>query len=344
MADYDPAAPPAFDPNDADEAAEYEFDQQNENEADEDDDDYDPSSFAFDDGASGEPTADATPGDDPTPPVNISSEPPSKPKTVGGFMVDDDEDEEEQDQEDYAAPPAETNGNTESNTQSTTAAIASEAPAAAQDVPIASEPQDTTAAVPSDTQTAQNARLNGSTPVIPVSESATTTSSIPAPAPSTVPAIETPPAAPTEDQGKQTTTLLPPAAAESAVQSATATPQPPSASTAVTQPPQTNGSIPPTPITQRLPHDKVGQLEDRILEDPKGDVEAWRSLIAHYREKNQLDNARKVYSRFFTVFPSAVRIAPLGSLSVSKSCVSAIDASCFQASELISIVVGNNVG
>jgi len=56
----------------------------------------------------------------------------------------------------------------------------------------------------------------------------------------------------------------------------------------------------------RLPQDRVGILEDRIAEDPRGDVEAWLNLIADYRVKNKFDDARKVYERFFQVFPSAV--------------------------------------
>lgn len=59
----------------------------------------------------------------------------------------------------------------------------------------------------------------------------------------------------------------------------------------------------------RLPHDKAGILEDRIQEDPRGDVEAWLALIAEYRSRNKLDDARAVYHRFFKVFPQAVSSA-----------------------------------
>lgn len=57
----------------------------------------------------------------------------------------------------------------------------------------------------------------------------------------------------------------------------------------------------------RLPQDRIGQLEDRVKDDPKGDVNAWLELIAHHRSKNRLDDARAVYARFFEVFPTAVR-------------------------------------
>ena len=56
----------------------------------------------------------------------------------------------------------------------------------------------------------------------------------------------------------------------------------------------------------RLPHDTIGILEDRIKEDQRGDIEAWLELIAEYRKRGKLDDARSVYERFFVVFPSAV--------------------------------------
>lgn len=58
----------------------------------------------------------------------------------------------------------------------------------------------------------------------------------------------------------------------------------------------------------RLPQDRVGIMEDRIAEDPRGDIDAWLSLIGEHRKKNKLDEARTVYDRFFKVFPSAVSL------------------------------------
>lgn len=69
----------------------------------------------------------------------------------------------------------------------------------------------------------------------------------------------------------------------------------------------------------RLPQDRVGQLEDKIADDPKGDVDAWLDLIALHRSKNKLDDARNVYDRFFDVFPTAVSLLPLPSLPVAKT-------------------------
>ena len=58
----------------------------------------------------------------------------------------------------------------------------------------------------------------------------------------------------------------------------------------------------------RLPHDTIGILEDRIKEDEKGDLDAWLSLINEYKRRNKLEDVRKVYDRFFAIFPQAVGI------------------------------------
>ena len=66
----------------------------------------------------------------------------------------------------------------------------------------------------------------------------------------------------------------------------------------------------PTPVSSlpkaRLPNDRVGMLEDRIKEDPRGDMEAWLDLIKEHQARNKLEEARRAYDRFFQVFPSAV--------------------------------------
>lgn len=56
----------------------------------------------------------------------------------------------------------------------------------------------------------------------------------------------------------------------------------------------------------RLPQDRIGIFEDRIQEDPRGDLDAWLNLIGEYRRRDKLDEARAVYSRFFKIFPYAV--------------------------------------
>lgn len=59
----------------------------------------------------------------------------------------------------------------------------------------------------------------------------------------------------------------------------------------------------------RLPHDWVGMLQDRVDEDPRGDIPAWLELIAEHRARNRLDSAREVYEKFLKVFPMAVRLS-----------------------------------
>jgi cleavage stimulation factor subunit 3 len=78
------------------------------------------------------------------------------------------------------------------------------------------------------------------------------------------------------------------------------TPQPQGQSAPAQQKNQVGGK------RKRLPQDTVGRLEDRIAEDPRGDVPAWLALIAEHKRKGKFDDARAVYERFFQVFPQAV--------------------------------------
>jgi cleavage stimulation factor subunit 3 len=57
----------------------------------------------------------------------------------------------------------------------------------------------------------------------------------------------------------------------------------------------------------RLAHDTIGILEDRIMDDPRGDMDAWLSLIGELRSRNKKDDVRSVYGRLFKQFPLAVR-------------------------------------
>ncbi|CAG7947211.1 unnamed protein product [Penicillium nalgiovense] len=64
--------------------------------------------------------------------------------------------------------------------------------------------------------------------------------------------------------------------------------------------------VPDSPASKgRLAHDRVGMLEDRIREDPRGDIPAWLELIAEHRSRNRLDSARDTYERFLKLFPMA---------------------------------------
>ena len=231
------------------------------------DDDYDPSSF-----------------NSPDSPQHVA---PQRPKTIGGFVLDSDDDEDEQ--------------NAVQSPAGAEVAGVDEAPPAHGGVALSdvkevntetihSKPQEDTAAVFSAPQTAQSAHLNGFT------QNASSSSE-----PSThVPAVQTTSATPI-----QTSVASEPKKIVSPVQNVGSTPQPDKDALTLPSTPAMISTMA-TGVTQRLPHDKVGQLEDRIKEDPKADVDAWKSLIAHYREKDQIDNVRKVYWRFLEIFPSAV--------------------------------------
>lgn len=77
----------------------------------------------------------------------------------------------------------------------------------------------------------------------------------------------------------------------------------------------TNSTLP----KARLPHDKVGMLEDRIKDDERGDMDAWLSLISEHRKRGKVDESRKTYERFFGVFPSAVCVIDVSQVSGTKS-------------------------
>lgn len=52
--------------------------------------------------------------------------------------------------------------------------------------------------------------------------------------------------------------------------------------------------------------DPIALLEARVKEDPRGDMDAWLSLIANHRRRNNMEALRDVYNRFVGVFPQAV--------------------------------------
>ncbi|KAL5121168.1 mRNA 3'-end-processing protein rna14 [Pleosporales sp. CAS-2024a] len=72
-------------------------------------------------------------------------------------------------------------------------------------------------------------------------------------------------------------------------------------STAPVTPVPTSAALP----KARLPQDRIGILEDRIAEDPRGDTEAWLSLIEEHRRRHKHDDARSAFDRFLKVFPTA---------------------------------------
>lgn len=104
-----------------------------------------------------------------------------------------------------------------------------------------------------------------------------------------------------------------------APRTATATPAP-TASDVPPQPdpprsPVNGAAVAPGLPKSRLAHDVVGILEDRIKDDPRGDIDAYLELIQEFKNRNKQDEVRRVYEQYLSVFPFAVRVLPLPVLS-----------------------------
>ncbi len=275
------------------------YDQQ---EGGDEDEDYDPSSFNFGDGATEKPGQHipSALGATSAAPQYPQQEQVARPKTVGGFIMeesdDDDDDDEEEDSSMSGAPPPPSQLNGTEGAQSGLGAVAVHE-AAGEDVQLASEPTQDSAAA----QQLHADSLNGSTAF----STMTTTTPLPTDAvQSTIAPAESQPAlsltTAQHDEGKQAA-ISPTADAGPVSVAATSKP-----SVINISAPSDSSAVLAAPTTQRLPHDKVGRLEDRIKEDPKADVEAWWELIHHYRDKDQLDNARRVFDRMLEVWPTSV--------------------------------------
>ncbi|KAL9103325.1 MAG: hypothetical protein Q9163_001631 [Psora crenata] len=86
------------------------------------------------------------------------------------------------------------------------------------------------------------------------------------------------------------------------------TPQAPSTTDTVPSPRDLSNNASSMIPKVRLPHDKVGMLEDKIRDDPRGEVDAWLSLIDEHKKRGKLDDARGVYERFLAAFPFAAEV------------------------------------
>jgi cleavage stimulation factor subunit 3 len=88
-------------------------------------------------------------------------------------------------------------------------------------------------------------------------------------------------------------------------------------STAPVTPVPTSNALP----KARLPQDRIGILEDRIAEDPRGDIEAWLSLIDEHRRRHKNDEARAAFERFLKIFPTAVSNVVDVSYNLANMCL-----------------------
>ena len=92
---------------------------------------------------------------------------------------------------------------------------------------------------------------------------------------------------------------------------ATVTPVPATVDTPVqtsSAPENVTNHLAPALSKGRLAHDVVGILQDRIEDDPRGDIEAWLALIEEYKSRNKQDDVRKTYDDFLNVFPICVSL------------------------------------
>ena len=203
-----------------------------------------------------------------------ASAPQPKARTIGGFVVEDEDEDENEDKGDADAD---------------------------YEPPVVLGVEDTNTAPGDVSQQPVSGNANQSTSTPDVSTHGTMQESAPSqnvpnsfytPSASTVAPKDDVSAIPGQDlYGSQA--LQP----ESAQQSAQPTPAPES----------------PSASRGRLPHDRVGILEDRIQEDPRGDIPAWLELINEHKSRNRIDNSRDAYERFLKVFPFAVSTCQLPS-------------------------------
>ena len=88
-------------------------------------------------------------------------------------------------------------------------------------------------------------------------------------------------------------------------------PTPVNALTSASRPTTANGATLQSPATaapapSRLPSDHIGILEDRIQEDPRGDVDAWFKLVEEHKRRGKTAEVRKTYDRMLEMFPTWV--------------------------------------
>ncbi|KIW98509.1 uncharacterized protein Z519_00170 [Cladophialophora bantiana CBS 173.52] len=99
-----------------------------------------------------------------------------------------------------------------------------------------------------------------------------------------------------------------PSGASADVRAATATPShtAPDLPTQISPPRSlVNASVTPGLPKSRLAHDVVGILEDRIKDDPRGDIDAYLELIDELKSRNKQEDVRRVYEQYLKVFPLA---------------------------------------
>ena len=229
-------------------------------------------------------TSSTVPATTTAPPVKSPPSSVTKPRTIGGFAADDSDDED-------AVPPfqskgAGSNGQSALGGSAQSQSIASPLRSVTQTPNISSNNASSSQNVLIKDATAADASARQETSAVADQNSVSLSNAV-----SGAPSSVTP--------QPQSSSLLVPA------------PATPTAAVSTEQPGSSGHAASSALPRQRLPTDVIGILEDRIVEDSRGDLDAWLSLIGEYKKRNRFDDARAVWERFFTVFPTAVSFSIL---------------------------------
>ncbi|KIW00857.1 hypothetical protein, variant [Verruconis gallopava] len=253
-----------------------------------DDDDYDPSNMQFQDAHSANQSAgDSGAGDG----SSLHAAASTKQRTVGGFIEDDDDDED---------APAVTANTTTAGQDISAAALsaAGQAPRSVTQTPVNATPD-----ISNEKAATTAAQDQGFAP--PRSSSSTGVIATTAP----VPIINIDHNPPASVASATSAASAPLSNGAAGVQSSGVTPSQspfPQLSAVHVAPAQNVPSSSSVPLPKaRLPQDRVGILEDRIAADPRGDTDAWLSLIEEYKQRNKIDEVYETYERFLKIFPQA---------------------------------------
>ena len=219
----------------------------------------------------------------------VGDERPAPPRTIGGF-VDDDDDAEEggtPQSDGVMSSSSEYEPNINGGTPSTPEQ--QHPPPNAVSAPSLSRPQSSSMALPPPVSSNTDQEPQNVSDSAPVQTQATSDAHV--------------------SHGPTDAVPSPTASQAVAASRASANPTPLNASN-VSRPVTANGVVAQSPTTSapsaRLPSDRIGMLEDRISEDPKGDTEAWRSLIDEYKRRGKIAEVRKTYDNFLSTFPTNV--------------------------------------
>ncbi|KAL9051833.1 MAG: hypothetical protein Q9162_005774 [Coniocarpon cinnabarinum] len=225
-------------------------------------------------------------------PVNAQN---AQTRTIGGFVDDDEDDDDEQEeaaaQSNGMSAESEYDPNIDGGLSTTPPQ--QQAPAPYSEVPAPVSPSHPESSMAFPTSTSSNAN-----------QEQEHTTADPEPAPLQTVADNA------VAGGSAADPVLSPSASSHAAAAGRSSmnPTPHNASSTMSRPTTANGTGDKSATTvassARLPSDRVGILQDRIREDPKGDTDAWLSLIEEHKRRQKVVEVRQTYDRFLATFPT----------------------------------------